>query len=374
MSTSVKRDLKRFNDIVKGNIRQNLRKFMTDDSLVGRRGKDLVSIPVPQINLPHFRFGDNRGGVGQGEGEEGDVVGKTGEKGGSGAGISPGRHLIEVELTLEELAEILGEQLELPNIKPKQRAQITGEVHRYTGARRVGPESLRYMKRTYMAALRRSIISGVFDYENPVIVPIRDDKRYRSWKNYPCPENNAVIFYMLDVSGSMFSEKKRLVRITAFWIDLWIRHHYQNCLSIYIAHDMQASEVDYDTFFSLKEDGGTQFSSAYNLCNGIIDTRYSPNDWNLYAFHFSDGDNFSYDDEPALEALRCLQKKINLFCYAEVFVSGNFYYSPSSTFKSKVDAEFCEGGRNKADNVITSQIKGEDGILDTIKTFLGKGY
>jgi len=99
--------------------------------MIGRRGKDLVSIPIPQLDIPHFRFGDNgNGGVGQGDGEEGQPLGKGGQpQGGAGpAGSDPGDgHLMEVDITLEELAEILGDELELPRIEPKGNASIVQE-------------------------------------------------------------------------------------------------------------------------------------------------------------------------------------------------------------------------------------------------------
>jgi len=87
-----------------------LRKFLSKGELIGKEGKHLISIPVRGIELPHFRYGDNSGGVGAGSGEEGDVVGKGKAEGGT----DPGQHLMEVDLSLDELAEILAEELKLP--------------------------------------------------------------------------------------------------------------------------------------------------------------------------------------------------------------------------------------------------------------------
>ena len=123
MIMKIERDQRRFRQIVRGRIRKNLRKYITHGEMIGRKGRDLVSIPVPQLDVPHFRFGDNgAGGVGQGDGEEGQPIAKGGNpKDGSGpAGSDPGGgHLLEVDISLEELAAILGEELELPNIQPK---------------------------------------------------------------------------------------------------------------------------------------------------------------------------------------------------------------------------------------------------------------
>ncbi|MFW5867778.1 MAG: DUF444 family protein, partial [Armatimonadota bacterium] len=138
------------------------------------------------------------------------------------AGQDPGDHVLEAEVTLEELAKILGEELELPNIEPKGRKSIEAVKVRYSGVHTAGPESLRHFRRTYKEALKRSIASGIYNPKNPVIVPIREDKRYRSWKETRLPESNAVIIVMMDVSGSMGVEQKELVRMESFWIDAWL--------------------------------------------------------------------------------------------------------------------------------------------------------
>src|SRR5436853_5613479 len=119
MVMKIDRDSSRFKQIVRGKIRENLRKYVTHGEMIGRKGHDLVSIPLPQLDVPHFRYGKNgSGGVGQGDGEEGTPIGTGGEQGsGAGqAGSEPGAHILEVEVSLDELAAILGDELELPRI------------------------------------------------------------------------------------------------------------------------------------------------------------------------------------------------------------------------------------------------------------------
>ena len=131
------------------------------------------------IEIPTFRYGDNSGGVGSGEGEEGQImVGQDGSGKGQG-GEQPGQHILEVDVSLEELADILGEELHLPRIEPKGRKQVTTIRDKYSGIRRVGPESLKHFKRTYREALKRQIMLGMYDPGNPRIVPIKSDKRFR---------------------------------------------------------------------------------------------------------------------------------------------------------------------------------------------------
>src|SRR5258707_887763 len=184
----IEHDLSRFKQIVRGKIRQNLRKYVTHGEMIGRKGRDLVSIPIPQLDVPHFRFGKNgSGGVGQGEGEPGTPMGKgDDDANGTGkAGGDPGRHVCEGEGTMGELAEILGDELQLPRIQPKGKANITEEKVKYSSIRSTGPESLRHFRRTYMQALKRHISSNLYDIDRPKVIPIREDKRYRSWTTSP---------------------------------------------------------------------------------------------------------------------------------------------------------------------------------------------
>src|SRR5512147_2564031 len=134
MLWSIEQDTSRFRQIVRGQVRQNLRKYMSNGELIGRQGRELVSIPIPEIELPHFRFGGRQGGVGQGEGEVGMPLGPGQPGDGHGeAGDQPGDHILEVELTMEELVELIGEELGLPRIQPKSKNQVEGDITRYTG-------------------------------------------------------------------------------------------------------------------------------------------------------------------------------------------------------------------------------------------------
>jgi uncharacterized protein len=364
----VERDLGRFRQIVRGKIKKDLRKYMSQGEMIGRQGKRYVSIPMPSIDLPQFRYGARQGGgVGQGDGDIGDPIGQGGEQqpGAGEAGSEPGQHVIEVDMTLEELAQILGEELELPNIKPKGHKNIISQKDRYSGIRRIGPDSLRHFKRTYREALKRQVMTGEYNPADPIIVPVRQDMRYRSWKETHIPESAAVIIYMMDVSGSMGSEQKELVRITAFWIETWLRSQYKEIEIRYVVHDAAAKEVDQQTFYHIREGGGTKISSAYKLCNQMIEERYPPTEWNIYPFHFSDGDNWGGGDtRDCVELLRKeLLPKVNLFCYGQVrslYGSGRF-------------AHDLEEHLGSHESIAISEIADREDIYDAIKDFLGKG-
>ncbi len=368
MSLRIDQDHSRFKSIVRGRIRQNLRRYISQGELLGKQGKDVVSIPIPHIDIPRFRYSDRQqGGVGQGDGDPGDPVGEEeGEGDGTGkAGKDAGEHALEVDVTLDELAEILGEELELPKIENRGKSKLVDQKDRYVGVRRVGPNSLRHFKRTYKQALRRQISMGVYDPKRPVVIPVRDDLRFRSWKTEEEPVANAVILYMMDVSGSMGDEQKEIVRIESFWLDAWLRKQYKGLETRFIIHDAVAREVDRDTFFRTRESGGTMISSAYKLAAQIIDADYPANEWNIYPFHFSDGDNWSVDD--TLLCVELLKTRLlpvsNVFCYGQV----------ESPYGSGQFIKDLREHLGKDERVIVSEIRDRDAIVESIKDFLGKG-
>jgi hypothetical protein len=359
MLRKIDRDVKRFKQIVRGIIKKEFRKYLTHGELIGRQGKHVVSIPIPQIEIPRFRFATKeQGGVGQGDGDVGDAADGA-------AGTLPGDHILEVEVDLEELAAILGEELELPRIQPRGRRTLPVEKLKYSNVRRVGPESLRHFKRTYREALKRQIAMGIYDPERPVVVPLREDRRYRSWHVRQIPESNAVILFCMDVSGSMGDQQKEIVRIASFWIDTWLRSQYKQLDRTYVVHEAFAKEVDEHTFYHLRESGGTKISTAYELVDQIVDTRFPPEAWNVYLFHFSDGENGdSRDTEFCMEILReRLLPKLNLFCFGQVRSSYG-----GGRFKTDLEEAFPAEPR-----IATSEIRDKDEIYEAIKRFLGKG-
>jgi hypothetical protein len=365
MISSITKDHQRFRQIIKGKIRKDLRKFLTRGELLGREGKRTISIPVHGIDTPRFRYGDNSdSGVGSGEAKPGDQADGEGEGIGPG-GEEPGKHILEVEVSLDELADILGEELQLPRIEPKGRKQITSVKDRYVGIRQIGPESLRHFKRTYRRALRRQIMTGAYDPDNPRIIFERRDKMYRSWKTTMLPQSNAVIVYMMDVSGSMGDEQKELVRLEAFWIDAWLRRNYEGIESRYIVHDVRAGEVDRDTFYRIREDGGTRISSAFRAVRDLIENEYVLDEWNVYLFHFSDGDNSSESD--SRECCKLLRESLlpisNMFGYCQVasaYGSGNFI--------NVLHEHLAE-----QEKLVTSRVNSKDDIYDSIKAFFTEG-
>jgi len=363
MVLKIEKDHQRFRQIIKGRIRDDLRRFLTKSELIGKEGKDVISIPVRGVELPHFRYGDNATGIGAGDGKEGDVVSKG--QGRTAGGTEPGTHITWRSISPSELAEILAEELKLPRIEPKGKHRLTTIRERYRGIRRVGPESLRHFKRSFKEALKRQLLVGDYDPDRPIIIPQRKDIRYRSWKDVKRPQSNAVIVFMMDVSGSMGEEQKELVRLESFWIDTWLRKNYEGIESRYIVHDVSAKEVDKHTFYHLREDGGTKISSAFRGAKSLLDAHYSAEEWNIYLFHFSDGDNSSEAD--SRECIKLLKEQLlpvcNLFGYCQVasaYGSGNFINVLHEHLRHH-------------EKIMTSRVNSKDDIYDSIKTFFGKG-
>ena len=212
--------------------------------------------------------------------------------------------------------------------------------------------------------MKRHLTEGSYAPHDPKVVPIKDDRRYRSWESVPEPIANAVILYIMDVSGSMTDEQKAVVRTEAFWIDTWLRSQYDGIERRYIIHDAAAKEVDEATFYHTRESGGTRISTAYTVCEQLL-KKFEPSEWNIYCFQFSDGDNWGEDNKRCVETLtKTLLPAVNLFCYGQVespYGSGEYHRVLEESFG------------HEHEKLILSEIANKDGIYESIKTFLGKG-
>lgn len=132
----------------------------------------------------------------------------------------------------------------------------------------------------------------------PGINPIyRDDLRFKTWNEEIRHESKAIIIAMLDTSGSMGKWEKYMARSFFFWMTRFLRTKYESVEIEFIAHHTEAKVVDEEHFFTKGESGGTICSSAYELCLQRIEDHYDPKVYNIYPFHFSDGDNLTSDNK-----------------------------------------------------------------------------
>lgn len=370
MSRRIQEDHKEFRDVVAGKVGEQVNKFIKNGKLIGWRpqgGRFIIN--VPQIDLPTFRYGKNKTGVGRGPGEPGDKVGQDPQKGKDKGkpGDTPG-DTIPVGIDLKDIVDYLKCELELPNLQPKDCTDVFKEKLVYNGIRKNGPESLRHTKRTMKNAMMRLIQTGEYDPENPIIIPISDDKRYRSWNVKKIPQSNAAIFFARDWSGSMDDQKCNAVINTAWWIDVWIRQFYERTETIYIGHDTRAQEVDQETFYKMRYGGGTKCSSALELIKERITYKFQPNQWNIYVFYFSDGENWMEDNSKSVDLIKELMPSTNLIGIGQIL-----YHSYSAQENSFLQT--IQNGVEVDDNILRlfNYTKyGEDQELQMIKKFLGK--
>jgi len=372
MSRRIEEDNKEFRDVVAGKVDDQIKKFIKNGQLVGWRpkgGKFIINIP--QIDLPTFRYGRNKKGWGRGPGDIGDVVGRDPQKGNKPGepGDTPGE-TVPVGIDLETIIQFLQGELELPNLEPKDCSEVFKEEIIYNGIRKTGPESLRHTRRTMKNTMIRMIQTGEYDPEEPILIPIQEDKRYRSWNTKQIPESNAVIFYARDWSGSMDDKKCDIVINTAWWIDCWIRQFYKRTESVYIGHDTEAVEVDKEKFYKMRYGGGTMCSSAFELIKSNLEFRFPVNQWNIYIFYFSDGENWTSDNEKSIEIIKDLEGKANMIGIGEI-LHGDWGESFAKTLRSKmpqVDKDKIRLYELKA----TGDQPAAGQELQMIKHFLGK--
>lgn len=312
-------DQQRHQEKVREVIRQNLPDLVTEENIIMSDGKQIIKVPLR--NLEEYRFIHNyqkQQHVGQGDGDSqvGDVLGQDSPKSSKGgkAGDQPGQDYVETEISMEDLEEMLFDELELPFIQDKDKEELESEAIRFNDIRKKGLMSNIDKKRTILENLRRNATSG-----QPGIHGISpDDLRYKTWEEIVVPRSNAVILAMMDTSGSMGAFEKYCARSFFFWMTRFLRHQYEKVDIVFLAHHTEAKEVTEEEFFTRGESGGTICSSVYQKALDIIDSRYPPSSYNIYPFHFSDGDNLTSDNERCLRLIGELLKRCNMFGYGEV--------------------------------------------------------
>ncbi|TAK29361.1 MAG: sporulation protein YhbH [Chloroflexota bacterium] len=323
-------DQARHAEKVKEAIRGNLADIVAEESIITSDGHSIVKVPIRSLDHPRFRYDPYGGeGAGQGDGKSkvGDVLGRLPQQeqgAGKKAGNEPGVDYYEAEITVDELSELIFADLGLPALKPKASSEVESEQVVYNDIRRKGIFSNLDKKRTIMENIRRNALTGTPGFRNVNT----DDLRFKTWTHEVRRESRAVIMAMRDVSGSMGEFEKYITRSFYFWMVRFLRQKYDNVQIVFITHHTEAKEVDEDAFFQLGESGGTRVSSAYRLALELVEGRYSPELWNIYGFHFSDGDNWGdSDNRTCLELVQKLLESCNLFGYGEIMEGGRGWSS-----------------------------------------------
>jgi uncharacterized sporulation protein YeaH/YhbH (DUF444 family) len=323
------RFLRRAKAIVQQAVRQASQSRDISDILEGGE----VSIPARGVDEPRFHHGP--GGIrdqvlpGNKKFAEGDMLPRSGEGGGSGqeGGGGEGEDAFRFVLSREEFLDLFLDDLELPDLAKRRLAEVEHEGVRRAGytvsgspvnvaigrtmrlalgrriaLRRPSPESIALLERQFADcddADRRVTLRGEINALEarmrriPYIDPI--DVRYRRFENMPKAVAQAVMFCLMDVSGSMSEHMKDLAKRFYMLLYIFLTKRYRHVEIVFIRHTDQAEEVDEQTFFHSPATGGTVVSSAFEAMRRIVEERYRPEDWNIYAAQASDGDN-SYSD------------------------------------------------------------------------------
>ena len=391
-----KKDARRHREKQREAIRKQLPEIISEESIITRGRGKTVRVPIRSINIPQFRPGsrqkggsqENSGaggvGIGQGSSRPGDVIGRRpapNQGPGGEAGDEAGQEYIESEIELEELISMMLEDLGLPRLEKKEVAELEVALgFPIRGIKKSGPRPLLDSRRSSRTpfgrffaflqilvdetgqdelacfhALRQAggdLGEAVKLLEDPSfqnndaeagseVEPFgiyqSGDLRFHRIREDTQQQSNAVVLAMMDVSGSMTTMKKYVARSLLFWLSEFLRTIYQRVEIRFIIHHSAARLVPEDEFFHTMESGGTRCASAYELANGLIDSQYPTNLWNVYAFHFSDGEDFA-PQESMLEAKKLFKKGINMFGYGEIHVDehyrtyGNLFPSFKDTF------------------------------------------
>jgi len=326
-------DRRRHKEKIEKAIKEGIHDIVAEESIIGQDGKKKIKIPVRGIKEYQFVYGRGQGskGVGAAPGSDikkGQVI-KKGQKGQQGQGSKPdkpgneaGEEFYEVEVTLDELAKYLFDDLNLPDLEKKTNTTVVAEKIKRKGYRSKGIRTRLSKKETLKNKIRRqkrAQKNGTFDAESGERFPFHeDDLKYKHIEVTKKPITNAVIYFIMDTSGSMTKDKKFLARSFMFLLYQFIRYKYTSVETVFISHSTTALEVTEDDFFKKGSSGGTYISSGLQMALDITEERFNPNSWNIYTFHCSDGENWPEDNEKAVELMVELTKMSQLAGYVQI--------------------------------------------------------
>lgn len=334
-------DKRRHRELVEDAIRRNIGDIIAEESIIGQNKDKKVKIPIKGIKEYQFIYGRNNSDVGSGTGNEkrGDIIGSDRQQEGDmgQAGNNEGEDIYEIEISIDELIQYLFKDLNLPYMQEKKFNEIeSAEICKRLGYQRKGIFPRLAKKRSMVERIKRKKgyerTKKEFDEDGEYVEEERfpfkeDDLRYYRLREDVRRESNAVIICIMDTSGSMDMTKKYLARTFYFLLYQFIKLKYVNVDIVFVAHTTVAAEVNENDFFHKGESGGTYISSGYAKALEIIEKRYDPEIWNIYTFHCSDGDNWSEDNQKAIELAKKLCQVCNLFGYGEVKSAYGMYAS-----------------------------------------------
>lgn len=313
-------------------IKESIKDVIAEESIIGQNGKKKIRIPIRGIKEYRFVFGNNEnnksvGTAGDHSIKRGQKIGQKRARAARGQGTGHGSNekgdeYYDVEVTLEELAEYLFNDLELPDLEKKQFRFVSQESVKRKGYRFKGIRPRLSKKETIKRKIRRRKIAekiGTHDPDSDERFPFhRDDLKYHHIKPKIKENSSAVIFFLMDVSGSMSQDRKYLARSFFFLLYQFLNHKYERVEVVFISHSTEASRVDEDDFFKVATHGGTIISSCLNLELDVIEKEFHPNSWNIYTFYCGDGENWTSDNEKSLDLFKKIKDLSQLTGYCEI--------------------------------------------------------
>lgn len=352
----------RFMQRYKSHIQKAVQEAIKQRSITDmERGED-VTIPASDVDEPSFGHGagGRRSIVHPGNKEfiAGDRVPRpSGGGGGGGSDASDsgeGDDDFVFQLTQDEFLDVMFEDLELPNLIKRHLKGSDSFKRVHAGFSHDGvPAKLNVVRSLRVAKARRIALTGgarhrVDALEDDLVlaegvgdevtarriknelselrrrikrVPFLDtfDLRYNLHLKQPVPTSKAVMFCLMDVSGSMDQHIKEIAKRFYLLLYLFLKRNYERTEIVFIRHHTVATEVDEHEFFYSRETGGTVVSSALKLMTEIITQRYSPNEWNIYGAQASDGDNWNDDSPLCVDVLKKgILPHVQYFSYVEI--------------------------------------------------------
>ena len=422
-----KKDAKRHREKQKEAIKERLPEIISQESIITQKKGKIVRIPIKSLEIPTFKpkRDKNPVGIGQGRGKPGDIIGKKpGEQSGPGeAGQEPGEDYLDTEIELEELIEMMLEDIGLPLLEEKEVRDLVVQLgFRVKGITTSGPMVLLDRRKTVQEGMRRfwnyleflktetgkdqlicyealkqaqGIINDALDIirsgnlvlETDKIEPFpifaNEDLRFKDIREDTENKSTAVIIAMRDSSGSMGKLKRYLSSSMLYWLVRFLEKLYDRVEIRFIIHHGTAKIVDEETFFHTHESGGTNCYTAYELASSLVEIEYPTNKWNVYVWHFSDGED--YDPDRTVEELgKLMDRGINMFGYGQVQPQeeSSAWANTDSTLWKKFKNFFQLQENNQADvTTLTGEdqfpflgviIEERENILPALKAFLKK--
>lgn len=310
------RDWLRHDEKVRESVRQHLPQIVAGGDVISD-GSRTVRVPVRMLEHYHFRLRrpEEQQGVGQGNAKPGDVLqrpsrGQGGQEKGPG-GTDDGEIQLLLEFKVDDIVDWLWEEMQLPNLKARVGPSDESDWIREGWDRR-GARSRLDRRRSFKELVKRR--------GNPGATPsfTDEDLRFRQLSRRRQPAVHAVVFFLLDVSGSMSDRDRKLAKNFFFWVVQGLRRQYRSLDTVFVAHTTEAWEFTESEFFQVSGTGGTVASTGLTKVREIIDERFNPGRCNIYLFYASDGDNAVSDQADSRDLLAGIAQDAAYCGYVEV--------------------------------------------------------